>query len=227
MRSSPPVTELPADIRIATQTVRAGDATFTITLPTSAEDLIDEAEFAVDERLPYWAELWPSGRVLADRLAAMDLTGLRVVELGAGVGLPAVVAAVGGAHVLATDWYEPALRFAAHNAAAAGVVVHTALVDWRDPPAHLVEAPPFDLVLAADVLYEPRNAAPLAALVARITSPHGTVLIADPRRPDATAFLDGIQGAGWHLVTEQVEFTGRRDETGSRINLHTLRPPRA
>ncbi len=220
------MSDLPHDIPTACERVQAGAIALDITLPTCAEDLIDEAEFEVDERLPYWAELWPSGRVLADKLATMDLAGMRVVELGAGVGLPSVVAALRGAQVLATDWYEPALRFAAHNARAAGVPLATALVDWRDPPPDLVDTAPFDVVIAADVLYEPRNAEPLVALVGRITAPQGTVMIADPRRPDAIPFLEALVGAGWDLVTEVIAFSGRRDETGSRINLHTLRPPR-
>jgi len=207
------------------ETVVTGPLSVTVTMPTSAEDLIDESEFEVDERLPYWAELWPSGRILADHIATMDLRGRRVVELGAGLGLPSIVAALRGARVLATDWYEDALAFAAHNAEAAGVHLATALVDWRDPPPVLTADSPFDLVIAADVLYEPRNAAPLVDVVTRITSPAGRVIVADPRRPDATAFLDAMTSAGWTLTTDVIEFHGRRDETGSRINLHTLDPP--
>lgn len=113
--------------------VLVDDLVFVVTRPTSAEDLIDEEEYAVDERLPYWADLWPSGRILAEHLASRELTGMRIVELGAGLALPSLVAAARGAHVVATDWYEPALAFVRQNAAQAGVVVETMLVDWRDP----------------------------------------------------------------------------------------------
>jgi hypothetical protein len=33
--------------------------------PRNAEALIDEGDFARDERLPYWAEIWPSAYTLA------------------------------------------------------------------------------------------------------------------------------------------------------------------
>ena len=212
-------------IPTTTETISVAGITIDLTLPVSAEDLIDEAEFDVDERLPYWAELWPSGRVLAEWVAARSLIGARVLELGAGLALPSLVAAHGGARVTATDWYEPALSFTRENAAAAGVTVSTLMVDWRDPPAALTRPPGFDLVIAADVLYEPRNAAPLADLVPRVVAPGGRVVIADPRRPDARLFLDRMAEQGWDVSTDTVEYSGRRDETGSRIHLHRLSPP--
>src|SRR5512135_806792 len=46
-------------------------------------DAIDPVTFAVDERLPFWAELWPSSIALA-RLCVQELPlrGRRVLELG-------------------------------------------------------------------------------------------------------------------------------------------------
>ena len=71
--------------------------------------MIDEAAFDEEEFLPYWAELWPSGLALARHVAARELRGLRVLELGCGLGLPALAAALRGADVLATDWAEDAI----------------------------------------------------------------------------------------------------------------------
>lgn len=213
------------DIATTTEDISVADITLTLTMPVSAEALISQEEFDVDERLPYWAELWPSGRILADWVAAQDLTGRRVLELGAGLALPSLVAATRGAQVTVTDWYEPALEFARDNARAAGIDVATAMVDWRDPPPALLEPPGFDLVIAADVLYEARNAAPLAALVPRVCAVDAEVVIADPRRPDAQAFLTAMSEDGWDVRTETIEYSGRRDETGSRIHLHHLSPP--
>ena len=53
--------------------------------PESPESLIDETEFERDEFLPYWAELWPAATALAEALP--DVGGLRVVELGCGLGV--------------------------------------------------------------------------------------------------------------------------------------------
>ncbi len=122
--------------------VEVGPVVLTILRPRSAEELIDEDDYARDERLPYWADLWPSGIVLAERLSARPLAGTRAVELGCGVGVPAIVAALGGADVLATDWYPEALAFTRANAAAAGARVETMAVDWRQPPAALLAREP-------------------------------------------------------------------------------------
>ena len=103
---------------VVREEIRVGPWPLSVARPRRAEDLIDEDDYARDERLPYWAELWPSARVLADELAGRDLAGRRVVELGCGVGLPSIVAALAGARALATDWYEEALAFVDANAAA-------------------------------------------------------------------------------------------------------------
>ena len=215
----------PADFDVVRTDVAVGRLRLTVAHPRSAEDLIDEAAYAVDERLPYWAELWPSAHVLAGHLAARDLRGRRVVELGCGVGLPSVVAALGDADMLATDWYREALHFTAANAAAAGADVATLLVDWASPPAALLDRPPADLVVGADVLYEERNGPALAALVPRILAPDGELVVADPRRPHADGLLDPLVAAGWSLTTEEIRHGARQDESGPLVRLHRLRPP--
>ncbi len=204
------------------EAVVAGTHRFSIVKPRAADDLISDQEYALDERLPYWAELWPSGLVLADRIARRDLAGLRVVELGAGLGIPSLAAAAGGAEVLATDWYEPSLRFIAINAARAKLAVRTMLVDWRTPPQELLEGAPFDLVLGADVLYEARNAEPLASLLPLLVAEDGEAIIADPRRPDAAHFLAALTAGGWSLVTDEVAHESRLDESGPIVHLHHL-----
>jgi predicted nicotinamide N-methyase len=217
--------ERPAGFDIIEERVAAGQHKFDIVRPRSAEDLIDEDEYAVDERLPYWAELWPSGRALAAALATRAVAGLRVVELGAGLAIPSFVAAAGGASVIATDWYEPAIDFIRFNARRLGLRLETLLVDWRDPGPELLAAAPFDLVIAADVLYEPRNVDPLCALLEQLTGPDGEVLLADPRRPDAATFLAAMGSAGWTIRTHEVAVEERPDEAGPIVEMHRLVPP--
>lgn len=214
-----------SDFDVIRDDVRIGPLRLTVARPRSAEDLIDEDDYARDERLPYWAELWPSGLVLAERLTRRDLAGRRVVELGCGVGVPAVVAALLGARTLATDWYAPALAFTRANADAAGARLETLLVDWSDPPAALLEGPRADLVIGADVLYEERNGPALAGLLPRLVAPDGEVLIADPRRPHADALVNPLRAAGWSHSAEEVRYGGRPDEAGPVIRLHRMTPP--
>jgi len=122
--------------------------------PESPESLIDEEAFAHDEFLPYWAELWPAATALAEALP--DVRGLRVVELGCGLGVTSLVAAAKGAHVTASDWSAEAVELLRENAERNGVALRAEVRDWREPWPER-----FDLALAADVLYEQRNVEPL------------------------------------------------------------------
>src|SRR3954470_2361950 len=91
--------------------VVVGSRTFRLRCPRSIEELHDAERPAV----PYWADLWPSALVLADELSGRSLTGVRVVELGCGLGLGAIVAALAGADALATDHDRDAVAFARDN----------------------------------------------------------------------------------------------------------------
>lgn len=218
-------TRPPSGFNLIEERITVGRRRFDIVRPRSAEELIDEAEYAVDERLPYWAELWPSGRVLAEWLDRQDLAGVRVVELGCGIGLPSLVASAAGASVVATDWYAPALEFVRLNASRAGLAVQTLLMDWRDPALELLATAPFDLVVAADVLYEARNAEPLAGLIPALTDAASEVVIADPRRPDAKRCLDLLATAGWACAMSEIALDARTDDAGPIVNLYRLTPP--
>src|SRR5690606_6274286 len=113
---------------------------------------IDVSDFNRDERLPYWAELWPSARALAQELLDGPLPRGRVLELGCGIALPSLALRWRGVEVVASDYYAEALDFARENARRNRLTEpETLLLDWRTPPPDLI---PFDLVIAADVLYE-------------------------------------------------------------------------
>lgn len=162
--------------------------------PRSAEDLIDEAEFERDERMPYWAELWPSGVMLAEGLSGLDGHGLRLLELGCGVGLVATAAVLSGFTVLATDYYEDALHFTRVNVARnTNVDPETRLLDWRSPPEDLGT---FDVVVGADVLYERPYSELIASLLTRTLSLTGRGMIADPGRLATPQFRKDCERLG-------------------------------
>ena len=185
-------------------------AALTVLRPRDAEALLDEHAFEHEEYLPYWAELWPSGVALARRLAGRSLRGARVLELGCGLGLPSLAAALAGGRVLATDWSPQAIALLEDNAARNGARLETAQVDWT-APGRIVARAPWDLVLAADVLYERRNIAPLLELLPRLLDAGGEVWLADPGRAPRDELLAGLED-GWE----------RRDEAEGRVTVHRL-----
>ncbi|HET7458835.1 MAG TPA: class I SAM-dependent methyltransferase [Gemmatimonadaceae bacterium] len=196
--------------------------------PASAEELIVEEAFERDERLPYWADIWPSAVALSGRLVplaeryALRRPGARALELGCGVGLVTTVLAFAGFDVVATDYYDDALHFARLNAGRnAGAAIETRNVDWRDFPNDLGR---FDLVVASDVLYERPYAALVAHAIHRSLAPDGVAIIADPGRVAADAFVAECRSRGLRVEWgERVPFVD--GEIRQAITLYEITRP--
>jgi predicted nicotinamide N-methyase len=186
-----------------------------LTRPRDSEALLTEEGFEKEEFLPYWAELWSSGVALAHDVAGRSLRGASVVELGCGLGLPSIAAALAGGRVLATDWSADAVRATAANAALNEATLETAQVAWAAPD-ELVERAPWAYVIAADVLYEPRNVGLLLDLLPRLVDRRGRILIADPGRNPAEDFIAQAAASRWRVRTTS-------SARHPRVRLHRLR----
>jgi predicted nicotinamide N-methyase len=171
---------------LVSQSIELTSGVLRVVQPEEAAEVPDSGPVEWAPIAPYWAILWRSGVALARELDNVALRGRRVVELGCGLAVPSLAAARAGAEVLATDTSAEALELVARNARENGVRVETAAVNWADPD-ELVTRGPFDLVLAADVLYERGSVAQLLSLLPRLAP---EAWIADPGRPVAGAFLD-------------------------------------
>jgi predicted nicotinamide N-methyase len=177
--------------------------------PDYAAELPDDGPIEWAPVAPYWSVLWRSGVALAHELDGAPLRGVRVVELGCGLALPSIAAARAGADVLATDEAPEALTLAERNADANGVRLATAQANWSEPDG-LLRLGPFDVVLAADVLYERKSLATLLGLLPRLAP---EAWIADPGRPAASAFLEQAE-ARWPVDTR----------VRGIVSIHRLRP---
>jgi predicted nicotinamide N-methyase len=93
------------------------------------------------------------------------------------------------------------------------------LLDWRTPETDGIGT--FDLVLAADVLYERKNAIALADLVPKLLAPGGEALFADPRRDEAPVFLGAMEREGFGDTIE--DKTVEQDTRMVKVLLHRLR----
>ena len=181
-------------------------------------ETVDPVTFAEDERLPYWAELWPAAVALAHYVAQrLDLAGRRVLELGCGLGLVGVVAALQGAQVLCTDYEPAALAFAHYNARRnACRQVRFRLVDWRRPALHRR----YEYILASDVVYEARNFGPLVALLQRFLARGGSAVFSEPGRANAVPFFALLRQRGF---TCQKELLPLEWDGTHQIAIYTIR----
>ncbi len=164
--------------------------------------------------------IWPSAIALARYVSTRSLHGRRVIELGCGVGLPSVAALNQGAEVTATDHYQVALEFTRYNARInAGHNLTVAHLDWHSPAAK--DFGKFDLVLAADVLYEQRNVPALAALIPNLLAPNGEALISNPGRRDTPDFHETLREKGFSHTAHST--TARQGEKDITVLIHEFR----
>lgn len=202
----------------AIEAVAVGNARWSLLKPANADHLISEADYVEDERLPYWADLWPSARVLASTLLGEAGAGRRLLEMGCGVGLATIAAMQAGFDVTATDYYDDALHVTRGNAARnLGREPVVRLVNWREWPDDLGT---FDVVMAADVLYETEYATLVAACLARALAPHGTAFVADPGRLALPAFRIALGECHLEIASTHTE---RYEEGAVKQDVQVMR----
>lgn len=169
------------------------------------ESLVDGGALLREEQIaepPYWAHLWVGSRVLAEIVAReIDCRDRRVIDIGCGLGLPAVVAALGGGRVVAVDYVRDALAFAAANARRNRCAVEVVQFDLRQPALRTE----IDICLAADVTYDPQLQEALASFL-------GTHLSRDGRAwcVESVRTVDGGFGGACVRYGLRVEETERR-----------------
>ena len=159
-------------------------------------DAVSDQEFNIDERLPYWAEVWPSAIALSEFIYEnqSEFNGKSILEMGCGLGLVGIVATASGGNVLFTDHDEYALRFTqinfTRNFERPATVQN---MDWRVADT----GQKFEIIIAADILYEKRWLEPVVNVIEKKLAPDGTAYIAEPERTIARDFFTLIRTKKW------------------------------
>lgn len=202
MKGSGLVRDLETRFVTATVDVDIATASLSILKPRNSDDLISEADYVHDERLPYWADVWPSSLILAKRLANETGGGRSLLELGCGLGIVSITAMRSGFSVVASDYYEDALHFTRANAWRNIRQEPAArMIDWRALPTDLGT---YDMIVAADVLYEMTYAQLMADALAAALAPGGTAIIADPGRVAVDQFLEACEARGLTRIERDI-----------------------
>ena len=122
-------------------------------------------------------------------------SGARVLELGCGLGLPSLAAALAGGRVLATDWSPQAIELLRENAERNGAELETAIVDWQRPAPLARARAVGPRARRRPALRAPQRRAAARAAAARCSATRGELWLADPGRAPAEDFLAGVRAA--------------------------------
>ena len=145
-----------------------------------------------------FGQLWPAGRLLAQAMLSIDITGKRILELGCGIGLASLVLQRRGADVVASDVHPLADAFLAYNSAINELpAVHYRHMRWDEP---LPTLGAFDMIIASDVLYQRDHAAMLASVVERHAKLTSEVVVTDPGRGNSAPFTRMLASQGFEVT---------------------------
>lgn len=183
--------------------VAIGDRTWTILHTGAITSRDEELAFLTGEKAkthPYGVILWPAAIALAHDLAGRDLRGKRILELGAGTGLPGIVAAGLGAHVVQTDRQNLVLHVCKRNAERNQLAsIEHRIADWTA----WEDTTRYDLVIGSDILYAPALHPHLRKIFDANLAPGGTLLIGDPFRDTSLPLLEAMEAEGWRVTLDK------------------------
>jgi len=202
--SAPVVIETTAGpLPLAEVALEIGDRTWSILHSDAVLTREEEYAFLRGEsatKRPYGVVLWPAALALAHELASRALEGVRLLELGAGTGLPGIVAAARGARVVQTDRQHLIKLVCEKNAQRNGVTsIETRIADWTA----WTDTERYDLVVGSDILYAPDLHPSLRHIFATNLAPGGTLLLADPYRAPSLQFLEQLEAEGWRVALDK------------------------
>lgn len=207
---------MPVEITSRIITVELGGKPVIIRIIEDLEPLLALVE--VEDDIPFWAELWPSAVGLARFIwQQVDINGKNSLELGTGLGLPGIAAALKGAKVVETDLVADSLKWARENAQLNGIFdLEYITADWRD-----FKAPgKYEVILGSDILYEPKLHPMLENIFETYLLPGGRVYLADPGREATTMFINKLIGLGW--IVSETTVTVEIDKFRNSIHIYTL-----
>ena len=176
------VTLLSAFTSVDQETEVALTRTFSFPSPTLKEIEVElnDAPLSKDDHTSVGLQSWGSSILLAKRICLQpslfsltppvdtDYKPLRILELGAGTGILSIVAAKilqsdnPGSEIVATDYHPEVLDNLAKNITTnfpkSPAAITIKCLDWEVPHYNKPLDRPFDVILAADVIYLPEHA---------------------------------------------------------------------
>jgi len=168
------------------ESIRVKEQYIQLYLPAPRE--VHDAYIHNKINFPFWAQVWPSAQALAAFILDHPeiIENKKVLELGAGLGLPSIVAARWAASVVCSDHEPAAIEYAALSARYHQLKnVSTRLLDWTHFPADL----DIDVLLLSDINYEPASFELQQELILSLLKKNIIILLTTPQRLMAKSFV--------------------------------------
>lgn len=140
---------------------------------------------------PFWAKIWPASKAMCTFLQTETsyIKGKRVLEIGAGIGLPSFVIAGHCSEIIISDYASEAITLIEKNITHLGLANAKAMcLDWNNFPSNITA----DVILLSDINYAPTEFNPLQELIQQFLTQGSTVIIATPQRITAGPFVEKI-----------------------------------
>jgi len=168
-------------------------------------DPLGEAELAgiSPASWPLFGHLWPSARVLALAMHSFDLTGKRILEIGAGLALASLVIHRRAGDMTVSDRHPLSQAFLDENLLLNKLVpLKYQTGNWEGNNPGLGQ---FDLIIGSDVLYERQQPGQLAAFIDHHAAPSAEVIIVDPDRGNRVGFCRAMADLGYGFTTRRAD----------------------
>lgn len=221
---APVLSTTAGDLPLAECKLGVGGREWSVLHAAAILDRATEEQFVTDpdNLIPYGAALWPAAIALAHEIATRgsEFRTRSVLELGAGTGLPGIVAASLGASVVQTDQNELALHLCRVNGTRNRIAgIEYRVADWTawDDPGR------YDWIVGSDVLYADTLHENLKRIFEGNLAPGGRVLIADPFRTASRPLLERLEAAGWRAAHSRWSIGDPAD--ARPVAVYELTPP--
>lgn len=132
----------------------------------------------------YWDRIWPSSVALSEYLIHQffpsKLTGIKVLEVGCGTGLPGVIAASLGAFTMFSDMVPVTLEAVKETCRLNHISnFDTCTLDWSEK---ITSSDRYDLVIGCEIFYDEAILAGICHVLEQVLAPGGKGIFCDPNR---------------------------------------------
>lgn len=150
---------------------------------------------------PLFGVVWASSEVLAHLMFDYEIEGMRILEVGCGIGLASLVLNHRLADITSTDYHPEAEAFLQENTKLNnGPEIPFIRTAWGDTNTLLGT---FDLIIGSDLLYERDHAADLSQFIDHHSKTHCDVIIVDPGRGQSARFSKKMNNFGYTISKTQ------------------------